>query len=299
MQKTHARWFALTTLAAAAALAVACENKKPDLVPAAPPATESVAPAPTAVAPASITVHAKNYAFTGVPDTVPAGPVTFRLVNDGPAPEVHQMAVMRFKDGHTKKEFIDAMKAGKVPAWAESVGGPNVSTVPGQPSVGTVSLEPGQYTIFCFVPGPDGVPHIMKGMQKDFTVTPATGPSATMPTADVTIKLADYNFAVTPALTAGHHVLRVENGAMQDHEVVLVKLDAGKTPDDVVKWVDGMKGPPPGTFVGGVTGISQGVVNEFEMDLAAGDYALICFLPDVKDGKMHAMHGMKQLVHVS
>jgi hypothetical protein len=32
----------------------------------------------------------------------------------------------------------------------------------------------------------------------------------------------------------------------------------------------------------------------FTADLAAGDYAFICFVPDAKDGKPHLMHGMTQ-----
>ncbi len=34
-------------------------------------------------------------------------------------------------------------------------------------------------------------------------------------------------------------------------------------------------------------------------DFTPGDYALICFLPDAKDGKPHFTHGMIQQVHIS
>jgi hypothetical protein len=35
------------------------------------------------------------------------------------------------------------------------------------------------------------------------------------------------------------------------------------------------------------------------VELTAGDYGLICFLPDVKDGKPHLAHGMMKTIRVS
>jgi hypothetical protein len=37
----------------------------------------------------------------------------------------------------------------------------------------------------------------------------------------------------------------------------------------------------------------------FTADFVPGKYALICFLPDAKDGKPHFMHGMVQEVTVN
>ena len=282
-------------LAAAVLLTAACADKTPDADATA--STDTSTAAPVAASPAAtITVRAKNYTFD-MPDTVEAGPLTISLVNEGPPPEVHHVNVIRLLAGYTSKDLMNELKTGKMPAWAKAMGGPNPSTLTA-PSVATVDLAPGSYVVVCFVPGPDLVPHVMKGMIKDLVVKPSTGTAAAMPTADVTIKLADYNFDVQPALTAGHHTIRVENNAAQDHEVILVKLDAGKTPDDVVNAIETMKGPPPGQFIGGVSGLSNGAVNTFEVDLTPGDYALLCVVPDAKDGKPHAHHGMKQLVKV-
>ena len=36
-----------------------------------------------------------------------------------------------------------------------------------------------------------------------------------------------------------------------------------------------------------------------EVDLAPGEYGLICFVPDSKDGKGHYRHGMAKKVTVS
>ena len=41
-----------------------------------------------------------------------------------------------------------------------------------------------------------------------------------------------------------------------------------------------------------------GSTNYFTAELTPGDYLLICFLADAKDGKPHFMHGMTKTVTV-
>jgi hypothetical protein len=102
----------------------------------------------------------------------------------------------------------------------------------------------------------------------------------------------DYDFEMSQPLTAGKHTIRVDNGGKQHHEIAIVRLAAGRKPADFVAW--GMKpvGPAPGTIHGGLSGIPPGEHAFIEVDLPAGEYALICFLPDAKDGKPHFEHGM-------
>ena len=40
--------------------------------------------------------------------------------------------------------------------------------------------------------------------------------------------------------------------------------------------------------------MAKGVVNYVTADFPPGEYALICLLPDAKDGRPHFMHGMMQ-----
>jgi uncharacterized lipoprotein YbaY len=291
------RFFAVAGLTATIVIA-ACADKADDTATMTS-ADSAKAAAPVTAPTRTVAVHAKNYTFD-LPDTIAGGVVKFELINEGPAPEIHHISIARVLGDYTSKDFMEEMKANPStpPAWAKAMGGPNPSSMPGVNSNATMDLKPGRYIAMCFVPGPDGVPHIMKGMIKDFVVTAAADPSAALPPADVTIKLADYSFTATPALSVGHHAIRVENDAAQEHEVILVKLNAGKTVDDVLSFIETMKGPPPGAFVGGVSGISNGAVNQFDVDLEPGDYALICLIPDAKDAKPHAMHGMKQQIKV-
>lgn len=237
-----------------------------------------------------VTVRASEFAFSA-PKSVPAGTITFHMVNNGK--QLHHVSIIKLLHGKTVADYVAAMKKpGPPPAWSVEVGGPNAA-VPGGSSDATVTLEPGQYALVCFVPSPgEMAPHLMKGMITALTVTPSSAASAE-PAADVNIHLSDYKFTLSRPMTAGHHVIKVTNDAAQPHEVLFVKLPPGQTAAKVAQWVeDGQKGAPPAMPIGGVSPLATGRSSTLSMDLAPGTYGMICFLPDAKDGKPHSMHGM-------
>jgi hypothetical protein len=108
------------------------------------------------------------------------------------------------------------------------------------------------------------------------------------------MSLRDYSFVLSSVPSAGRHVFQVRNDGDQTHEVELVQLAPGKSVHDVLAWVEKPAGPPPGMPLGGVSPLSRGGVASFEVELAPGRYGMICFLPDVKDGRPHHEHGMMQ-----
>jgi hypothetical protein len=132
----------------------------------------------------------------------------------------------------------------------------------------------------------------MKGMIKGLTVTPTTTPNAAAPTADVTIALSDYSFKLSTPISAGKHVFAVTSTGPQVHEVILIKFQPGKTMDDFGKWMAKQEGPPPGNSLGGTSGQRPGMTATFEAEITPGDYAILCLVPDSKDGKPHVEHGM-------
>ena len=269
----------------AAAVVAACSHSTPD----AKSSDSTTAAAPAPAAPNVLTVTATDYAFDA-PASIPAGYTTIRMVSNGK--EVHQAALVRLEQGKSFADFQAALKqAGPPPAWAVDVGGPN-PPMPNGTSEVTEDLAPGTYAIVCFVPSPDGTPHFAKGMVRELTVTPSSAARAPAPNADASVALADYSFTAAGPLTAGHHLIRVTNSGPQPHELVLVHLQPGKTGAQFAQWVNGMKGPPPGALEGGVAAIAPGDTAYFPADLAAGNYAFVCFVPDSKDGKPHVMHGM-------
>ena len=273
---------AVLSLAACAA-AVACARK------AETPATTT--------GPNEVTVLATDFAFA-VAETLPAGLTTLHLVNSGQEP--HHIVLSRIDDGKTLADFQAASMDTKIPDWISFPGSPG-ATAPGDTTSTTQNLEPGQYVMVCYIPSPDGKPHADKGMVRPFVVRgPAAATAATEPTADVTVKLSDYAFAFSTPLTAGRHVIRVENEGPQLHEVTFEKLNEGKSMQDFVAWGQGgMKGPPPTTPAGGFIGPTKGKHGFLTVDLTPGKYLVLCYVPDDKDGKPHVEHGMVQEITIS
>jgi uncharacterized cupredoxin-like copper-binding protein len=278
-----------TCLLVAAGFAMACHSDKP----ATERAANSTAPATPAAAPAAtqlVHVKATDFKFD-MPASVPAGPVNFHLMNEGK--EMHHAIVVRLEDGKTLRDLAAAMKTeGPPPPWLKFVGGPN-GAVPGATASSTLMLTPGHYAVLCLIPGTDGVPHVAKGMAQEFTVT-GSASDAALPAATDTIHLEDYGFKSARPLAAGSHSILVVNDGPQVHEMVMLKLMPGKSAEDFGNWATtgGMKGPPPALPIGGAGLMEPGTSSLVSVDLTPGDYGYICFVPDSKDGKPHAAHGM-------
>jgi len=272
------QWRPLSLLA----IVVACSPAKPP----APPAANVV------------TITTTDYAF-GAPDTIPAGLTTFRMINPGREP--HQ-AVVAGGQGKSFAELQAAvLKEGPLPDWLTVPIGAGVVRS-GDSSIVTATVAPGNYLILCFIPSPDGKPHVMKGMVRRLVVTaaPAGTVPAQEPTADVTMTLADYTFTTSAPLTAGTHTIRVQNDGPQLHEVTIERLAPGKTLADFQRWVaGGMRGMPPVEPVGGFAGLDKGKVGWVTLTLTPGNYLLNCYVPDAKDGKPHFVHGMVQQITIS
>ena len=162
---------------------------------------------------------------------------------------------------------------------------------------GMTMADPGQYTVICVIPSPDGKPHLAKGMMRGLVVTPGSS-TAALPAPDLTMTLSDYDFQLSTPLTAGRRVIRIENTAEQPHELVLFKLNAGRTVQDMLDWSMKVEGPPPGVPLPGISPLSNGISNTVAVDVTPGQYALICFLPDAKDGRPHLAHGMVKQIAV-
>jgi hypothetical protein len=262
--------------------------------PARAKATNAVTPAAPAEAPI-VRVSGMDFSFDA-PDVIPAGLTEFRFLNKGPS--LHHMQILKLEGGKTIDDLRAALaNPGPPPAWVKEVGGPN-APAPGLESNTTLMLEPGNYALICFV-DIGGPPHFMKGMVRALRVAPSADASVPTPKIDVTATLFDYGFKLSSPIQAGTRTIRVLNGGAQHHEIELVRLPAGVGVSDFVKWLGKMEGPPPGMPLGGVSGLDVGGSQYFTADFAPGNYALICFLPDAKDGKPHFAHGMIQQITVN
>lgn len=246
----------------------------------------------------SVVVHGKDFAFDA-PDSITAGWTTFHFINDGPS--LHHLQIVRLDSGKTIADFGPAMEAANKnhtppPSWIVFAGGPNAPNPKGE-SNAVLDMQPGNYVLLCFVDIPNHVPHFTKGMIRPLKVTAASGAAPSEPTADVTIGLADYAFTVKGPLTAGKHTFKAANNGPQPHEVEVLRLASGKTMKDVNEFIEKAYagtagGPPPFDALGGIAAEVSGMSQYFTADLTAGNYVLLCFVPDGTDGKPHLEHGM-------
>ena len=150
-----------------------------------------------------------------------------------------------------------------------------------------VDLQAGQHVLVNFPE--DGPPSAVP-----FTAGEASG--ATAPTADVTVDLVDFNFAIPAEIEAGPKVWQISNKGQQWHEMAIVKLNEGASIDDVLAMLQSEEesaAPPPFEEVAFWSPNSPGETGYVTWDLPAGEYTVICFLPDLAgDMTSHAAHGM-------
>jgi plastocyanin len=256
----------------------------------------SAAPSESASAPAALTelaIEAKDFSFAA-PASIAAGPT--RIVVNNTGQEDHQAQVAKLADASTFEDLTAALQAEDIPAalgMLSLVGGPTGVT-PGATVATAANLEPGQHVFLCFVESPDGVPHLAKGMIGQLEVT-GTASDGTLPAGESELALQDFAFVGATTLTPGQHALTVTNKGPQVHEATLVKLAEGVTVDDLrtaFTSTEAPSVPPPFTGAGGVAGISPNLSVTMEVDVEAGEYALICFVPDTASGAPHAALGM-------
>jgi hypothetical protein len=142
-----------------------------------------------------VAVHAADYAFKGVPGTLPAGETRISFANDSKA-EAHQMDLFRIDDG-VKESFEQILAEDEAQqATLEQQGQqsgqnpPAEQAPPPAPKMaffagtgagpGTAArmdlignLPAGRYGVVCFLPVTNdeaGTPHYKKGMKAEFTV---------------------------------------------------------------------------------------------------------------------------------
>lgn len=149
--------------------------------PEAPPEEIALEGSPAADGATLHDVVAVEYAFTGVPSTLPPGPHGFRLSTEGE--ELHELALVRLDDDRPLDVLLD-LPEDEQEGVVEYIGG--VAACPGttSPEPLGADLEPGRYALVCYVPvgtTPDlrgdelleayeNPPHYARGMTTEVTV---------------------------------------------------------------------------------------------------------------------------------
>jgi hypothetical protein len=201
-----------------------------------------------------VDVRGDEYAYV-MPERIAGGVVTMRFTNTGD--ELHEYALARLDDGRTRAdvdEYLadpDSLQNGP-PDWIEDIGGVPTLSQDEEVSI-TRTLASGTYVLLCFVPAPDGRPHIAHGMVRTFEVGEAG--AAELPEPDAVITATDDGFDL-PELEAGKQLLELRNGATVPREFYLYSPEQGVSLEEVERWGEGgFKGEPLATFLGAMQSI--------------------------------------------
>jgi hypothetical protein len=124
----------------------------------------------------TIDVNLIEFAFGVDPAAIAAAKGQFALVANNLGKQGHEVAIARIPDGVPVSDIVQGF------ATSDSEGMPGVEFItgigvePGETSnlVFSEPLEAGRYLFICFRPdtseGPEGTPHALKGMYKEFTI---------------------------------------------------------------------------------------------------------------------------------
>lgn len=111
----------------------------------------------------------KDFTFV-LPNTIPSGPVTLKVTNQGPQP--HELDLLKLAQGKTlqdAKTFLNSTNPAGPPPFTDAGG--MGALAPGSSAWLKLSLQPGNHVAICFVPDiKTGKPHFMLGMISSFTV---------------------------------------------------------------------------------------------------------------------------------
>jgi hypothetical protein len=269
--------------------------------------------------------------FAGIPETLPAG----RYLLNATAEDVPDGAAIAFLSPYemSAEEFFAFLGGGAPPASPEAgdaapvaEGSPTgdeggdgegplpsfvyqskfaggVLAAPGMPGTAVIDLTEGEWIAWGDDPEAAQMPVVV-------TVTGEFPADAAEPDADVMALLVDFAITVDGNLTAGEHVLRVENQGAQPHFLELDKVPAGTTNQDLADLLNYfLTGTPtPGGLTEQDLGQeafffsptqSIGTTTWTKMSLDAGTYAAFCFFPTAGVGDPHAFHGMHTVFEVS
>lgn len=232
---------------------------------------------PGAAEPPLVRVTAHEFAF-GLPDTLPAGLVRIRLVNDGGY--WHHALFSRLDSTQTAAGFLAEIRAGKdFPAGAVDVGGTPLC-VPGDSSENVLRFEPGRYVALCTSSG-GGTWHAAAGMVTGFTVVARAGAATREPQAAFTLVMNDSTFVLPDTLPAGRHWVRVENASRKWEECDILRLEPGRSVHEYRAWRrdEHLGLPRVATPVGGVADCRPGIVQWTLADLRPGRHVLVGEMP--------------------
>lgn len=222
-----------------------------------------------------------------IPTAIPSGLVNITYKNSTGAPTYPRVGWLQ--EERTVAEFEQALLADDLPAIMEMVISPGaVDLAPGEEKETFVTLPAGEILLVNITD--DGSPPQIQRI----TTTPSTAEVAA-PVAEFTAGLSDFNFTMPDEIPAGAHLWEIRNSGQQWHELSILKLSEGASIDDILAMLAAGE-DAEGTLFEEVAfwgNMSPGITSWAVLDLPAGEYTVVCLLPDVTGSELapHAAHG--------
>ena len=112
----------------------------------------------------------------------------------------------------------------------------------------------------------------------------------------------DHTFALADdgPVSSGVVPIRLTNSGAEPHQVIVARLDDGKTVDDYLALIeagDTLGADAMVTFAGGVNAVEPGATTEGWAELSPGTHVLVCFVPS-PGGESHLHQGMISTIEV-
>lgn len=233
-----------------------------------------------------VTFDITDTAING-PAQASAGIVT--IIGRNTSQEPRSLILVRLNPDISMEQFLETFQENPDNAidLVTLLGGRDVAA--GETNQYAIDLQEGTHVVIGF---PEGeAPPLLAS----FDV--AGEPQGSPPPADVTVNLFDFAFAIPENINPGSQTWLVENNGEQWHELVIVQLNPGVTSEDIINMMhqeQEPQGPPPWEDVAFFGPISQGERAWITLDLPAGEYTALCFLPDFSSGEAHLEKGMIQ-----
>jgi uncharacterized cupredoxin-like copper-binding protein len=247
----------------------------------------------------TITTKGMAYEITGHPH-----PGNLDITFDNADDAAHEAQIVRLAKGKTVDDLLADMKEGGEQAAAADLAGDPEQMTYGSPAllyggqkteVVSDTIDAGNYAVLCFLPGPDGMPHVAMGMAAGFTVS---GDEVTStPHSDGTVSLADDGITVPDGFGSGTY--EVTNTGTAPHTFSIASLQS--TLDDLFGYISGQfaQNKPidggPGSLVAGVATLKPGQSAWLVLDLPAGHYGYVSTTSNDADPSdtdyAHGLHG--------
>lgn len=236
----------------------------------------------------AIHVTATSYKFTGLPATVPAGQVKLEVVNRA-ADDEHEAQLLKLADGKTLADLKAAISGGALqgqpPSWVQPVGGLDEED-PGKTESWTGTLAPGYYVLGCFLPDDSGQKvHAQDGMIASFRVTGSLSDKTHNVVGGKSVRFSDSAFRL-PLLSAGTHELVLRNSSNQPQDLIIARLQPGKTAAALLKEMSqpSEAHPKSADLLGGASVGPHSTVTYGFTPLVAGQRYVVADTAHIQDG---------------